>query len=192
MEQTWNALRDYSVTIDAYEVLGNVTDQHEMFYAFRKPGHARLDVVKGARSGSTIIWDGGERVTAFKRSLSFFKMHADAWDKNLTSLRGNGILSPNMGAIVACFDAHREALHERTGPVLDGDATIEIELPYTDVVCPYDSAADRGVITRDVLDVSESSGLILQRMRYQGNDVVERWELSDYKLDSEVADSSFN
>lgn len=187
MQQTWNALRDYSVTIEAYEMLGTQTDEHELLYEFRKPDYARLDVVKGTRSGATIEWYGGDRATAYKRSFSFLKMHGDVWDKDLTSLRGNGVLTPDMGALVACFDAHRSLLRERAGPTIDGEATIEIELPYTTVVCPNDPADDRGTITRDVVDVSERTGLVLERTRYQADEAVERWELKDYKIDADVA-----
>jgi outer membrane lipoprotein-sorting protein len=191
MQAAWSGVHDYSVTIESHEQLGAVSDEHEFFYAFRKPANARLDVVKGPRSGATILWDGGDRVTAYKRALSLFKLHAGAWDKNLTTLRGNGILSSNMGDVVQCFGAHRAALRERAGPLVDGQATDEIELPYAGVECPDDPAADRGTVTRDVLDVSKLTGFVVLRERYAGDDVVERWELKDYKIDSGLDDSEF-
>lgn len=191
MQQAWNGVHDYSATIDSYEQLGTVSDQHEFFYAFRKPDRARLDIVKGPRSGATILWDGGGRVTAFKRSLSLFKLHADAWDKNLTTLRGNGILTSNMGDVVDCYGAHRAALREREGPVVDGEATDQIDLPYAGVACPDDPADDRGTVTLDTVDISKRTGLIVLRTRYAGDAVVERWEIKDYKVDTGIGDAEF-
>lgn len=190
-QDAWNGVHDYSVTIESHEQLGTASDEHEFFYAFRKPDRARLDVVKGPRSGGTILWEGGDRVTAYKRAMSIFKMHASAWDKNLTSLRGNGILSTNMGDVVACFGAHRAALREREGPLVEGEATDEIELPYDGVQCPDDPPADRGTVTLDVLDISKATGMVVQRRRYAGDEVVERWELKEYRIDSGLDDSEF-
>jgi outer membrane lipoprotein-sorting protein len=185
----WQSMHDYSVTIDAHEELGAETDEHELHYAFRKPDRARLDVVNGTRSGTTIVWSGGSSVVAYRRSMSFLKMHGDPRQKDLTSLRGNGVLSPNIGDLVACFGEHREELIERSGPVIDGEATDEIALPYKDVTCPDDPPADKGAITLDVLDVSHKTGLILMRKRYAGDEVVERWELKDYVIDSGLRDA---
>jgi hypothetical protein len=185
----WQGMHDYSVTIDAHEELGSESDEHELHYAFRKPDRARLDVVNGTRSGTTIVWSGGPGVVAYRRSMSFLKMHGDPRQKDLTSLRGNGVLSPNIGDLVSCFGEHREELVERSGPVIDGEATDEIALPYKDVSCPDDPPADKGAITLDVLDVSHKTGLILMRKRYAGDEVVERWELKDYVIDSGLRDA---
>jgi hypothetical protein len=187
LEATWAHLHDYSVTIEAHEVLGTESDDHELRYMFRKPDHARLDVLAGTKSGSTIVWNGGDTVIAYRRNLSLFKMHGNVRQKDLTSLRGNSILSPNMGDIIACFEQHRDAIHEHDGPVVDGEATDEVALTYADISCPDDSPSDRGV-TLDVIDVSKKTGLALLRRRYEGDEIVERWQLRDYKLD-ELPDS---
>ncbi len=185
----WQSIHDYSVTIDAHEVLGDQTDQHELHYSFVKPDHARLDVISGSKSGSTIVWNGGDSVVAYRRSMSFLKMHGSPTQKDLTSLRGNGVLSPNMGDLVACFGEHRESLEVRDGPLVDGDPTDEIALPYKDVACPDDPPADRGAVTLDVLDVSRKTGMIVQRTRFAGDVQVERWALKDYVIDSGLTDS---
>ena len=190
LSSTWEHLHDYRVTIEAHEVLGSETDDHELRYAFRKPARARLDVIAGSKSGSTIVWDGGDRVVAYRRNLSLFKMHGSARQKDLTSLRGNGVLNANMGDIISCFEQHRESLHEREGPVIEGESTDEIALPYANVSCPNDPPVDHAV-TLDVMDVSKKSGLVLLRKRYEGDEVVERWELRDYKVDADLTDADF-
>jgi outer membrane lipoprotein-sorting protein len=190
LEATWAHLHDYSVTIEAHEVLGKESDEHELRYEFRKPDQARLDVLVGTKSGSTIVWNGGDHVIAYRKNFSLFKIHGSARQKDLTSLRGNSILSPNMGDLLSCFEEHRDAIHEHDGPVVNGEATDEISLSYANVVCPDDSAADRAV-TADILDVSKKSGLILMRKRFEGDELVEQWELKDYKVDANVSDSDF-
>ena len=188
LQSVWLGLHEYSVTIDAHEVMGDQTDDHELFYEFEKPNHARLDVVNGTKSGSVILWNGGDRVTAYRKNLSFFKIHGSVHDHDLTSLRGNGILNPNMGDVLACFGEHRSDLIEREGPPIDGEPTDELALPYTDVTCPDDPASDRE-ITLDVIDVSKRTGLVLMRKRYVGDEVVERWELKDYRIDTPLLEA---
>jgi hypothetical protein len=188
LEATWSGIQDYSMTIQAHEVLGDQSAENELHYAFKRPDHARLDIITGLRSGSTIVWEGGDRVSAYKRPFSFFKMHGDARQKDLTSLRGNGILNPNMGDVIACFAANRELLREREGPEISGKPTDEIELPYRNVECPDDPPADRGTVTLDVLDVERQSGLVIMRKRYQGDEVVERWEVGDYQINTGLSD----
>jgi hypothetical protein len=88
----WQHVRDYSVTFDDHEALGAQTDDRKIHYAYRAPDRARLDVLSGTDSGSTIVWAGGNEVVAYRRSIAFFKKRADAHASDLTSIRGNGIL----------------------------------------------------------------------------------------------------
>lgn len=185
----WSRLHDYTVTIDSHEVLGSRISDHELHYAYRKPDRAKLEVVTGVSSGSTIVWSGGDSVVAYRRGLRFFKKHGGVKDAALTSLRGNGVLTPNLGDIVACFGEHRGALLERAGPLVGEEATDEIELPYENVVCPDDSEADR-TVTRDVIDVSKRTGLVVQRTRYVGATVVEQWNLRNYTVDAGLDDGA--
>lgn len=182
LSAAWNGLHGYSVMIDAHEVLDGKVDDHELHYVFEKPQHAELDVVGGSQTGATIVWNGGDRLTFYKRGLSFFKMHAGLHDKAMTSLRGNTLLAGDMGDILTCFEAHRDALTETDGPELEGAKTSEIRMNYHGAPCPDDPPADRNV-TLDVIDVSEASGLVVERRRYEGDALVERWDLTGYKLD---------
>jgi hypothetical protein len=188
LEALWSGIQDYSMTIDAHEVLGDQSAENELHFAFKRPDHARLDILTGLRSGSTIVWGGGDRVTAYMRLFSFFKMHGDARQKDLTSLRGNGILNPNMGDVIACFAAYRDQLREHDGPEIAGKPTDEIELPYRGVECPDDPPADRGTVTLDVLDVDRQSGLVITRKRYEGDAVVERWDMADWRINAGLSD----
>jgi len=182
LSAAWNGLHGYSVMIDAHEVLDGKVDDHQLHYVFVKPQHAELDVVGGSQTGATIVWDGGDRLTFYRRGLSFFKMRAGIHDKTVTSLRGNTLLAGDMGVILSCFAAHRDTLTETDGPDLDGSKTSEIQMAYHGVPCPDDPPADRNV-TLDVIDISKTNGLVVERRRYEGGAVVERWDLTGYKID---------
>lgn len=186
--ENWARLHDYTVTIEAHEVMGERSADNVMRYAFRKPDRARLDVIAGHQSGATMVWSGGDRVVGYRRALSVFKMHGGLHDKMLTSLRGNDILSPSLGEIVKCFATHRDRLQERDGPDVDGDATTELRLPYNDITCANDPPADKEV-TLDVLELSKRTGFVVERERFAGDTLVERWQLKDFKIDSGLADA---
>jgi outer membrane lipoprotein-sorting protein len=186
----WSSIRDYSVTIDAHEVLGQSSQDRVLRYVFRKPAQARLDLMAGTRSVATILWSGGDSVVAFRSGLSFLKIRGSAEDRRFTSLRGNGVRTAVLGDIVTCFEENRSNVHERSGPTVDGESTDEIVLERTGVSCAGDSPADRAV-TRDVIDVSRR-GAILVRRRYVGAELVEAWILHDYRINAGFDDRVFN
>jgi hypothetical protein len=97
-------------------------------------------------------------------------------------MRGNSIMTGDMGDVLTCFAAHGDALTEADGPDIDGVKTSEIRMTMHGMQCPDDPPGDRNV-TLDVIDVSNASGLVLERRRYEGDTLVERWKLSGYKLD---------
>ncbi len=185
----WSNTRDYSVTILAHEVLGANSEDRVLHYFFRKPGQARLDVMSADRRVATVVWTGGEDLVAYRAGLSFLKIHGSVDDHRFTSLRGNGVRTPVLGNIVACLEQYRDDLQEHSGPAIDGEPTEEIVLDRERVACPGDSAADRD-ITRDVIDVSQS-GTIVARKRYERAQLVEAWNMTDYRVNTGLDDGIF-
>jgi outer membrane lipoprotein-sorting protein len=185
----WSNIHEYSVTINAHEVLGGASQDRVLHYSFRKPAQARLDLMSGGRSVATILWRGGDRVVAYRSGLSFLRIRGNAADPRFTSLRGNGVRTPILGDIVGCFEQHQSRVEEHRGPLVNGEPTDEIVLDRAGVSCANDSAADRA-ITRDVVDVSQG-GTILMRRRYEGAQLVEAWNLSDYQLNASFDDHVF-
>jgi outer membrane lipoprotein-sorting protein len=183
----WSDVHDYSVTIDAHEVLRGGSENRTLHYAFRKPMQARLDLVSRGRSVATILWSGGDGVTAYHPGFSFLKIHGNARDRKFTSLRGNGVLTPNLGDIFGCLEQHQGAIVERRGPTIDGEPTDEIALERAHTACADDSDTDRR-ITLDVIDVSQR-GTILLRKRYEGPQLVEKWILRDYRINAGLDDN---
>lgn len=192
LARAWSALRDYKADIYSHEQIGDRASDHTLRYDYRRPDRARLDIVSGTPANATLIWTGSDTIVAYRRGFAFFKMRGDARSDALTSIRGNGILTPNTGDIVACFQAHRSAVRERPGPTVFGTATDEIALPYVGVACPDDSPLDRKTITLDVLDLDPASGLIVQRHRYAGSELVERWIVTARAVDIDIPDGEFH
>jgi len=187
----WSPVRDFSVTIDAFEASGARTQSQRLHYEFRTPEHARLEILDGPARGSIVVWNGtGQKATAFHRGFGLFKLRADVRDPRLTSLRGNGVLTPNFGPLIDCFAAHRSHISEMSGPKVEDESTEAIVLAYAGFTCPNDSADDRDV-TRDVLYVAHSSGFPVLRERFAGETLVERWILHDLKVDVELCDEPF-
>ena len=188
LEATWNGISDYTMTIEAHEVLGQESADSELHYAFKKPNRARMDVIKGNNSGSTVYFEPPNKLTAYMRSFSVFKKHGEVREKDLTSLRGNSILNPNIGDVIACWSAHAGLMRQTEGPLVNGQQTDLISLPVAKITCPDDAAADRGVVTFDEIYIARDSGLIVMRKRYAGREILERWEITDYKLNTGLTD----
>jgi outer membrane lipoprotein-sorting protein len=186
----WSSVDDYSVTIEAHEALGKSSQDRVLHYAFRKPAQARLDLMAGTRSVATILWSGGDSVVAYRSGLSFLRIRGSAEDRRFTSLRGNGVRTPVLGDIVACFERHQSSVEVRSGPVVNGQPTDEIVLERAGISCAGDSPADRAV-TRDIIEVSRR-GTILMRRRYEGPELVEAWNLRDYRINAGFDDRVFN
>jgi hypothetical protein len=186
----WSSVHDYSVTIDAHEVLGKSSQDRVLHYDFRKPAHARLDLMARTRSVATILWSGGDSVVAYRSGLSFLRIRGSAEDRRFTSLRGNGVRTPVLGDIVACFEQHQSGVEERSGPIVNGQPTDEIVLERADISCAGESPADRAV-TRDIIDVSRRDTIVMRR-RYEGSKLVEAWTLRDYRINAGFDDRVFN
>jgi len=186
----WSHVQDYSLTIDAREFRQGRSQQEILRYSYRRPNRARLEILDGPQRGAVVVWFGDERATAYRRGLRLFKLRLAPSDERVTSLRGNGVLTPSFDALLACFADHRSRVTEGPGPRVDGIPTVAIALEYAGFMCPTDSPFDRDV-TRDVLYVSSKTNLPVLRERYAAEQLVERWELRDLRLNSGLTDSVF-
>jgi len=184
-------VHDYAVTIDAHEVDGARSDDRTMRFWFLSPSHAKLEVLQGPSAGTRLIWSGGDNVHVRGGVFSVIPLWLDLRDPRITSLRGNTILRAEFGPTVECFVAHRDAVTESPGPSSDGRATVLVTLSLPGGIgCPADSEKDRAV-TKDVLTVERDDAVVLERKRYAGSTLVERWKLSDVKFDAGLTEADF-
>jgi outer membrane lipoprotein-sorting protein len=190
LQAQWADVRDYSVTIDARETLGNRTESNVVSYRFRQPDRARLEIVSGPHKGSVLVWRGGSDVVAYHSWLRFVKVHYKIDAQDVTSLRGNDVLAPDLDTLIACFAEHPDRLSEHPGQQIDGEPTTVVEMAREGISCRTDSVTDRAV-TRDVVYLSDGTHLPLLRERYVGALLVERWKLSDLKINRGLPDGDF-
>jgi hypothetical protein len=185
------ALHDYAVTIAGHEVDGDTVDDRVMRFWYRKPDRAKLEVVKGPAAGTRLEWVGGAKARVRGGIFSWFPIWLDLHDRRITSLRGNTMLRAELEPTLECFVAHRGAVREAPGPRVEGLTTDVVTLTVpSGLGCPADSETDR-TVTRDVLTVAHDSGVLLRRERYVGETLVERWDLSEVKLDAGLTDADF-
>jgi hypothetical protein len=183
---------DYAVTIDAHEVDGSRVDDRVMRFWYLAPNHAKLEVENGKGAGTRLIWSGGDRVQVRGGIFSVLPITLDLHDSRITSPRGNTMLRAEFGPTVDCFVAHRSAVTETPGSEVGGKATVLITLAVpSGIDCPADSAKDRAV-TKDMLTVERDSAIVIERQRFVGDTLVERWKLSDVKFDAGLTEADFH
>jgi hypothetical protein len=190
--ESWSAIHDFEVTITAHEVAGTQRQDRTFRYSFLRPDHAKLELLDGPMRGAVAVWNGGSTVTAHKRGLfAAFKESFDLHDHHVTSLRGNGLVTPELSAALRCFADHPQNVTEAAGPQLGTVATVAVSYENpAGLHCDSDSAADVAV-TKDVFLVDPATHLPLRRMRYEGTTLVEDWELRDLQINPPLVAADF-
>lgn len=189
----WSRTIDYTVVVKSMEHDGAQSDGATIRYAFKKPDHVKAEVLEGKMRGFTGVWNGGDSVVVYRRGLlSALKMHMSINDKRVTSMRGSTLAAVDMGPALECFAAHQSDVTYGQA-VLDGS-----EAPLRTVTltsggnyqCPPTSDEDREV-TKDVLYFVPGSPMPKMRLRYAGDVEVERWEMSQLKVNAPLDVTAF-
>src|SRR5579862_9747208 len=64
----WAAIAGYSVTVSTFERKGAAVQNMVLDYNFRKPASATVRIVQGPNSGVTLVWGGGDTLSAHRGS----------------------------------------------------------------------------------------------------------------------------
>lgn len=193
LEAFWSKLSDLQVLIVAHEFDGKTHQNRRMRYAYLRPSHAKIELLDGPFKGMVAVWKGGDTVVAYKRGmLSAFKKTFGLHDKMVTSLRGNGVTTPELGPALQCFAAHPGQVQQMPGPVFEGQETVMVVVEDKNGLhCPTDSPLDAASITKDVILVNRATHLPLRRTRYAGDTQVEEWILVDLRINSGLSPGDF-
>lgn len=164
--EAWAAVPGYTATIDSFEKEGSKTQNSVFTYAFTKPEHVTMKVVKGPSAGATVVWNGGKTVTASKSGMLGISMSKTVPlnDPLVTSLRGGTVKDLSFGSILA----HAE---HTPGTRTQGSASLNGAIADTVTLVPSDPAKDRG-LTREVLYLSRSTHLPLRVDGFTGNELM--------------------
>jgi hypothetical protein len=188
LQKRWAAIDDYTATIVAHEVDGDRVEDRTMRFWFRKPDRAKLQMTGGGGPSSVLVWKGGSNVRV---KVGFFTLSFDLHSPTINSIRGNTMLRPDLTSTLVCFQSHRDAVKQATGPEIGGKPTHTLTLAIPGGLgCLGDSATDHDV-DRDVLTLRDDDNLDVLRERYVGSSVVEHWELRDVRTNVGLGDDDF-
>jgi outer membrane lipoprotein-sorting protein len=173
----WANVHDYSETIIAHETTndGKETQDRTYSYEFVKPTSALIQITDGPGKGGGAAWHGGDQVKGHQGGLfSGVKLIISKSDPRATSLRGDQIDVASFGYELDHFLNTPGTLSEAPGPALEGQATTAVTLAA--------APAEANGVTREVLDVSNSTHLPVKREEYVGATLVKSEEFKDLKL----------
>jgi len=194
LDETWAKVNDYQANIVADEFDGDARQERRFHFSYLRPDHVKAEITDGPLRGMVAIWNGGDRVIVFHHGVFAgvrvsFALH----DRVVTSPRGNTVASADFGEALACFDEHADAVHERDGPSIGGEPTIELVLSGGDgpIACPGYSDKDILSVTRDAVVVDPRTNLPLRRMRYAGDTLLEQWDIRDLRVNTGLTQADF-
>jgi outer membrane lipoprotein-sorting protein len=192
LAQTWSAVHDYRVDIDANELVGESWHSRKIRYSLLRPNRARMEILDGSSRGTALVWDGGDRIHVRPGGImAFLRLSFALGDPRASSERGNTIFTPDFGKVLECFAAHAEDVRVTPGSALEGKATTELTFEHAPgPVCSNDSTTDLHV-TRDVVTILTETGLPLRRERFEGERSVERWDLRNLRINPGLTASDF-
>ena len=189
----WGKVDDYQATIVADEFDGATKQERKFQFSYLRPDHVKAEITDGALRGMVAIWNGGDRVTVFHRGmLAGVRVGFALHDRVVTSPRGNTVAAADFSAALKCYDLHPDLVHVHDGPQIDGADTTEFMMEdAAPLDCPGYSEKDRTSITKDALIVDAKTSLPLRRLRYAGEALVEKWEITKLRVNTGLTQADF-
>ncbi|HEX5275108.1 MAG TPA: hypothetical protein VFW34_07520 [Candidatus Rubrimentiphilum sp.] len=184
-QETFAKVDDYTVIVNAHEVLGNQTQDRTYRYMFKRPHLVKTQILSGPGTGGGGVWTGGDTVSGHQGGiLSFIHLTVGIHDGRATSLRGytipDGILQNQVGK----YTSIKGTLSERNGPVIGGQETTLVELK----IAP--GAGEPGE-TRAVIYFSKATHLPVAQIRWAGDQIISREFWTDLRTNVGLKDSDF-
>ncbi len=184
-QEAFAKVNDYTVIVNAHEVLGNQTQDRTYRYMYKRPHLVKTQILSGPGSGGGGVWTGGDTVSGHQGGiLSFIHLNVGLHDGRATSLRGytipDGILQNQVGK----YTTMKGTLSERNGPLIGGQETTLVELK----IAP--GAGEPGE-TRAVIYFSKATHLPVAQIRWSGDQVISREFWTDLRTNVGLKDSDF-
>jgi hypothetical protein len=147
-------------------------------YTFRKPSSATAHYNVGPNAGVTVVWNGGDTVTAHRGGglLALFKRTFSLHDPIVTTIRGSSIDQLSFAAILDHGNGGGGTVSEGLGPTILGVPTAAVTL------IPSSSVADAG-LTQEVVDISTLTNLPIRVLGYEGTTLVRQVDFSVLKTE---------
>lgn len=178
-------VEDYRMTIAVHETSGDRVEDRTYNVMFKKPMMERIDIVAGPGKGGGIVWLGGDKVKGHRGGLlSGIHLTLDIHDKQVSTLRGDGVDAATIPSMLKDFSAIKGTVSEAPGPQIDGVDSIAVTLNVED------SAVANGV-TRIVLFLSAATHLPVRRERYAGSQLVKSENVTEMKTNVGLTSGDF-
>ena len=178
-------VNDYTVLVQAHEVKGSQRQDRTYQYWFKKPNLAKTLIVAGDGNGSGGVWNGGDQVSGHQGGmLSWIHLKVGLHDSRATSLRGYTIPEGLLQNEVDKYKTIPGDLSERTGPMIDGIATDEIDLKLADPA-KYDG------VTRMTLYLNKQTHWPVRQIRWAGDQIVADETFKDLKTNVGLTSGDF-
>jgi outer membrane lipoprotein-sorting protein len=184
-DEAWAKIQDYTVSLKVHEALGSQTQDRTYDYWFLKPHYAKTAITSGDGRGGGGVWVGGDQVSGHQGGvISFIHLKVDLHDRRATSLRGYTLPDGLFPNTVERYRTIKGTLSERNGPVVNGEATDEVELKI---------ANPTNDVTRMLLYLSKTTHMPVRQLRYAGDKVVtdETWSNFHPNVGLKVSDFPF-
>lgn len=176
-EGAWSTVTAYSATIKVFEQKDLAVQTMVCKYTFRKPSIVTVDIVEGANSGVSLLWTGGDTLTAHRGAglLGMFKRTLPLHDPLVLTIRGSSIDQLSFGEIIAHGKETAGTIVQNPGTTIDGIATDAVTLlpsmPTTD-----------SAYMREVIEISTTTHFPLRILGYQGTTLLRRIDFEDVKV----------
>ena len=173
----WGNIDAYSTTVTLFEQKGTQAQNSVFDYTFHKPASATVHFIKGPHAGATLVWNGGDTVTARLGSglMGLFKKTFALHDPLVTTIRGSSIDQLSFAGILAHSQNTPGTISQGPGPTILGIPTEAVTL------IPTSSVSNTGV-THEIVDIPAVTSLPIRVLGYEGETLVRQIEFSNIKL----------
>ena len=132
LDSAWTGVTAYNATITVFEQKGLAIQNLVFKYTFRKPTTVTVDVVGGTNNGVSLLWKGGDTVSAHRGGIiSAFKKTLSLHDPQVTTIRGSSFDELSFAQILAHMQTTPGRLAQSAGPLIDNVATDSVTLTPT-------------------------------------------------------------
>ncbi len=184
-QETFAKVNDYTVIVNAHEVLGSQTQDRTYRYMWKRPHLVKTLILSGPGSGGGAVWTGGDTVSGHQGGiLAFIHLTVGLHDGRATSLRGYTIPDGILQNQVAKYTTIKGALSERNGPTIAGQETTLVELK---IAAPGPEPG----MTRAVIYFSKATHLPLVQIRWAGDKIISQETWTDLHTNVGLKDSDF-
>jgi outer membrane lipoprotein-sorting protein len=178
-------VNDFTETVVAHEVKGDVVQDRVYRVFYRKPSLERTDIVEGPGRGGAALWNGGSTVRGHQGGiLALIRLTLPIDDPKAVDLRGETMIIPIFSVVRDRFRGDG-TVTEGPGPAIDGAPTDALTF------MPASPEKPSG-LTKEVLYLARATHIPVRHEGYEGATLAERQDFRDQVINKGIPDSTFS